>query len=89
MQIKDKRSRASWWLTFMGMVAGVAGAAVLCYFSWTSVLLLSNSDLCQVSTILFYPPFACIAMQSPFVCIAVQAGGRLKKGGMLTRGVDI
>ncbi|OSX62213.1 glycoside hydrolase family 16 protein [Postia placenta MAD-698-R-SB12] len=48
MQIKDKRSCASWWLTFMGMVAGVAGAAVLCYFSWTSVLLLSNSDLCQV-----------------------------------------
>jgi len=28
------------------MLAGVAGAAVLCYFSWTSVLLLSNSDLC-------------------------------------------
>ncbi|PCH37093.1 glycoside hydrolase family 16 protein [Wolfiporia cocos MD-104 SS10] len=47
-QLKDGRERAGWWLTLLGMFAGVAGAAVLCYFSYVSVDVLRDSDLCQV-----------------------------------------
>ncbi|KAH9950815.1 concanavalin A-like lectin/glucanase domain-containing protein [Amylocystis lapponica] len=45
---KDKNGRVSWWLTFLFMFIGIAGAAVYIYFGWTSVLLLKDGDLCQV-----------------------------------------
>ncbi|KAI0946598.1 hypothetical protein AcW1_010027 [Taiwanofungus camphoratus] len=45
---KDWRTRTSWWLTIAMMCVGVAGAAVLCYFGWTDVVLLKDSELCMV-----------------------------------------
>ncbi|KAI9068988.1 glycoside hydrolase family 16 protein [Trametes sanguinea] len=45
---RDCRDRASWWLTFAAMFLGVAGAAVLCFFGYTNVKLLKDSDLCMV-----------------------------------------
>ncbi|CCM00465.1 uncharacterized protein FIBRA_02498 [Fibroporia radiculosa] len=48
MAKKDGRKRASYWLTLFGMFLGVLGAAAVCYFSWISVNVLSNSELCSV-----------------------------------------
>ena len=48
MKEKDRRGRLSWWLTISMMMLGVAGAAVLCYFGWTDVKLIQDSDLCMV-----------------------------------------
>ncbi|KAI0827191.1 concanavalin A-like lectin/glucanase [Trametes gibbosa] len=45
---RDCRDRASWWLTFVAMMLGVGGAAVLCFFGFSSVDLLKDSDLCMV-----------------------------------------
>ncbi|KAI0353342.1 concanavalin A-like lectin/glucanase [Trametes cingulata] len=45
---RDCRDRASWWLTFFAMMLGVGGAAVLCFFGYSSVLLLKDEDLCMV-----------------------------------------
>ncbi|OJT14807.1 Beta-1,3-glucan-binding protein [Trametes pubescens] len=45
---RDCRDRASWWLTFFAMFIGVGGAAVLCFFGYTSVHLLKDSDICIV-----------------------------------------
>lgn len=45
---RDCRDRASWWLTFVAMFLGIGGAAVLCFFGYSNVLLLKDSDLCMV-----------------------------------------
>lgn len=45
---RDCRDRASWWLTFFAMFIGIGGAAVLCFFGYTSVHLLKDSDICIV-----------------------------------------
>ncbi|KAI0646076.1 concanavalin A-like lectin/glucanase [Trametes meyenii] len=45
---RDCRDRASYWLTLAAMMLGVAGAAVLCFFGYSSVTLLKDSDLCMV-----------------------------------------
>ncbi|KAH9855587.1 concanavalin A-like lectin/glucanase [Lenzites betulinus] len=45
---RDCRDRASWWLTFFAMMIGVGGAAVLCFFGFSSVKLLKDSDICMV-----------------------------------------
>ncbi|KAI8970627.1 concanavalin A-like lectin/glucanase [Trametes punicea] len=45
---RDCRDRASWWLTLAAMMLGVAGAAVVCFFGYSDVQLLKDSDLCMV-----------------------------------------
>ncbi|KAH9896600.1 concanavalin A-like lectin/glucanase [Cubamyces lactineus] len=45
---RDCRDRASWWLTFIAMFLGIGGAAVLCFFGYSNVQLLKDSDLCMV-----------------------------------------
>lgn len=42
------RSRASYWLTIMGIFIGVGCAAVLVWRQITDVHLLKDSDLCEV-----------------------------------------
>ncbi|KZT71227.1 glycoside hydrolase family 16 protein [Daedalea quercina L-15889] len=44
---KDGRSRASYWLTLAGIFAGIAGAAVLCYFTWVDTYFLADSQVCS------------------------------------------
>ncbi|KAJ7489448.1 glycoside hydrolase family 16 protein [Mycena latifolia] len=48
LQRSAPRARASWWLTFLCMVLGLAGAAALCFFGIESVDVFKNSDLCSV-----------------------------------------
>jgi hypothetical protein len=45
---KQKRERASWWLTLLCMFLGVAGAVIICFFGWTGVRQLKDEDLCLV-----------------------------------------
>jgi len=40
--------KASWWVTFIAMLLGVLAAAALCYEGWTSVNILTASQLCSV-----------------------------------------
>ncbi|KAH9838018.1 concanavalin A-like lectin/glucanase domain-containing protein [Rhodofomes roseus] len=51
---KDGRARASYWLTVAGIVAGIAGAAVLCYFTWVDTYFLADSQVCSY----FYDDFS-------------------------------
>lgn len=51
---KDGRERASYWLTLVGIIAGIAGAAVLCYFTWVDTYLLADSQVCSY----FYDDFS-------------------------------
>ncbi|KAH9915007.1 uncharacterized protein B0H18DRAFT_110482 [Fomitopsis serialis] len=51
---KDSRSRASYWLTLAGVFAGIAGAAVLCYFTWVDTYFLADSQVCSY----FYDDFS-------------------------------
>ncbi|KAJ6474592.1 glycoside hydrolase family 16 protein [Mycena vitilis] len=48
LQRAPPRARASWWLTFMCMLIGVAGAALLCFFGIEGVDAFKDSDLCAV-----------------------------------------
>ena len=51
---KDGRERASYWLTIAGIIAGIAGAAVLCYFTWVDTYLLADDQVCSY----FYDDFS-------------------------------
>ena len=51
---KDGRERASYWLTLAGIIAGIAGAAVLCYFTWVDTYLLADNQVCSY----FYDDFS-------------------------------
>ena len=39
---------ASWWITFLTVVAGLLGAAAICYLDWGTVNILTDSQLCIV-----------------------------------------
>lgn len=45
---KNTRERVSWWLTLAMMFLGLGAAAVICFFGWTNVHQLKDSDLCMV-----------------------------------------
>lgn len=45
---KDRRSRASWWLTLACFILGVGASAVVCYLGWTGVKWLKDEDICEV-----------------------------------------
>ena len=45
---RDWRDRASWWVTFAMIVLGVGAAGVLCFFGWSNVQMLTDSELCMV-----------------------------------------
>ncbi|KAJ7058149.1 glycoside hydrolase family 16 protein [Mycena amicta] len=48
LQRAAPRQRVSWWLTLLCMFFGVAGAALLCFFGYTSVDKFKDSQLCKV-----------------------------------------
>ncbi|KAI0782755.1 concanavalin A-like lectin/glucanase domain-containing protein [Abortiporus biennis] len=48
MKEKDKLGRISWWLTLATFFIGIAVGAVVCFFGWTGVKQLKDSDLCPV-----------------------------------------
>ncbi|KAF7297158.1 Glycoside hydrolase family 16 protein [Mycena indigotica] len=48
LQRAAPRQRVSWWLTFLCMLIGLGGAAVLCLFGMKSVDKFSDSQLCTV-----------------------------------------
>lgn len=45
---KDGEERVSWWLTCLLMMAGVIGAALMCWSGWKGVPKLQDSQLCLV-----------------------------------------
>ncbi|KAI0070922.1 concanavalin A-like lectin/glucanase, partial [Panus rudis PR-1116 ss-1] len=45
---KERRARASWWLTLVCFGLGIAASAVVCYFGWTGVKWLEDGELCEV-----------------------------------------
>ena len=45
---KEWRDRASWWLTLAMLFVGAGCGAIICYFGYTDVHLLKDSDLCMV-----------------------------------------
>lgn len=42
------RVRISYWLTLLCFFLGIAAGAVVCFFGWTNVKMLKDSDLCMV-----------------------------------------
>ncbi|KAJ6551522.1 concanavalin A-like lectin/glucanase domain-containing protein [Mycena capillaripes] len=50
LQRAPPRARVSWWLTFFCMFIGLAGAALLIFFGFSSVDVFHDSDLCPVLT---------------------------------------
>ncbi|KAI1798440.1 concanavalin A-like lectin/glucanase [Ganoderma leucocontextum] len=48
LEQRDWRDRASWWVTFAMIVLGAGAAGVLCFFGWSDVQMLKDSDLCMV-----------------------------------------
>lgn len=45
---KNGDERLSWWLTFLLMMAGAAGAGLMCWNAWSNVPKLKDSQLCLV-----------------------------------------
>ncbi|KAG1733861.1 glycoside hydrolase family 16 protein [Suillus paluster] len=45
---QTKRSKSSWWITFIIMILGLLGAGALCYEGYKGVNILTDSQLCLV-----------------------------------------
>ncbi|KAG7444283.1 concanavalin A-like lectin/glucanase [Guyanagaster necrorhizus] len=45
---RDGKARASWWITFVLIILGVAAAALLCWSGISTIDMLKDSDLCLV-----------------------------------------
>ncbi|OCH85998.1 concanavalin A-like lectin/glucanase [Obba rivulosa] len=45
---KDWREKASWWFTFILMIVGAGGGAILCYTGFKGINLLKDDQICLV-----------------------------------------